>query len=333
MGMGEKQIGAVIIGRNEGERLKVCLASLQKQFPAESPMVYVDSGSSDGSCEYARSHGFSVIELDKSAPFTAARGRNAGWKFLVEQNPELDYIQFIDGDCELLDSWLKTAIEALEENETTAIVCGQRKERFPDETVYNRLADMEWNTPIGEALACGGDAVMRVEALKSVNGYNASYICGEEPEMCIRMRRKGWKVFRLDTDMTLHDMDMHTFAQWWKRSSRAGWSIAEGYDKYGREEERYMIKEYRSGFIWGAIIPCLAILPAFITPLSLLLLLGYPVLGFKIYRYRQQFGDSSSHARLYAFWCVLSKFPQLAGQWQYLKSKRKAQQATLIEYK
>lgn len=331
--MDQVNIGAVVIGRNEGERLKVCLRSLQERLPQGSPLVYVDSGSSDGSQSYAASQGVDVVELDTSAPFTAARGRNAGWKHLAQAHPELEYIQFIDGDCELFSDWITRAVASLNSDEKLAIVCGQRKERYAEASVYNQLADMEWNTPVGEALACGGDALMRLSALQSVDGYNSAYICGEEPEMCIRLRRKGWKIYRIDEAMTLHDMDMHKFSQWWKRSSRAGWSVAEGYDKYGQEPEAYMTKEYRSGWIWGAVIPLLAVLGTIITPWSLLLLGGYPVLAFKIFRYRRQFGDSTSASIKYALWCTLSKFPQLAGQWQYLQSKRKAQQATLIEYK
>ena len=41
-----KKIGAVAIGRNEGERLINCLQSLKKDL---KQIVYVDSGSTDGS--------------------------------------------------------------------------------------------------------------------------------------------------------------------------------------------------------------------------------------------------------------------------------------------
>ena len=43
-------IGAIIIGRNEGDRLRSCLDSLPK---AIDQVVYVDSGSTDGSIEVA----------------------------------------------------------------------------------------------------------------------------------------------------------------------------------------------------------------------------------------------------------------------------------------
>ena len=69
-------IGAVAIARNEGERLKSCLRSLIGKCAA---VVYVDSGSSDGSVAFARSLGVEVVELDLSKPFSMARARNAGF--------------------------------------------------------------------------------------------------------------------------------------------------------------------------------------------------------------------------------------------------------------
>ncbi|HSM81468.1 MAG TPA: glycosyltransferase [Nodosilinea sp.] len=328
------QIGVVTIGRNEGERLVRCLKSLQASVPAGSPIVYVDSGSTDGSVAKAREMGVEVVELDMSVPFTMARGRNTGFRYLIEHFPALTYVQFVDGDCELCADWLDQAVAALTQDSDLAIVCGRRRERFPDASIYNRLADMEWNTPVGEAKACGGDMLARVAAIQAVGGYNPKLICGEEPEMCIRLRQKGWKIWRIDADMTLHDAAMTRFGQWWKRSIRGGWAVAEGNALYGQSPEAYMVKEAKSGWLWGAIIPAMAIALSWPTRgLSLLLLLGYPLLGWKIYRYRLGQGDVPGHARLYAFLCTLSKFPQAVGQGRYWLTRWRRQPATLIEYK
>src|SRR6185437_8852333 len=93
--------GVVAIGRNEADRLKQCLKSLSQA----AYVVYVDSGSSDGSVEFAELLGVDVVELDMARPFTAARARNAGFRRLRAIAPELKYVQFIDGDCELDSAW------------------------------------------------------------------------------------------------------------------------------------------------------------------------------------------------------------------------------------
>lgn len=329
------KVGVVAIGRNEGERLIRCLKSLQAQLPDGFPMIYVDSGSTDGSVAAAQALGVHVVELDLSTPFTMARGRNAGFEYLAEIAPDLKFVQFVDGDCELLPGWIDTALQAIQQDERLAIVCGRRRERFPEASPYNRLADMEWNTPVGEAKACGGDFLGRVSALQEVKGFNGSLICGEEPEMCIRLRARGWKIWRLDANMTLHDAAMVRFGQWWKRSVRAGWAVAEGFTLHGRPPESYMQREFKSGWLWGAIVPALALGLVWPTRgISLLIgLLGYGLLTWRIYRGRRRGGDTPSDARLYALFCTLSKFAQSTGQIRYLLNQWRGKPAQLIEYK
>ncbi len=118
------KFGAVAIGRNEGERLRRCLKSLS----AATALVYVDSGSTDGSAQWAHAHGVEVIELDMSLPFTAARARNAGFKRLRFLVPDLAYVQFVDGDCELVEGWPEQSLSFLRTHLDVAAVCGRRRE-------------------------------------------------------------------------------------------------------------------------------------------------------------------------------------------------------------
>ncbi|RYI23340.1 MAG: glycosyltransferase, partial [Acetobacteraceae bacterium] len=216
------RVGAVIIGRNEGARLIACLAS----FPIwVRPLVYVDSGSTDGSAEAARAAGADVVALDMALPFTAARARNEGFARLRELGtPEL--VQFVDGDCKVQQGWVEAAVEFLDARPKVGVVCGRRREIRPELSVFNRLCDGEWDTPVGEAKACGGDALMRVKAVAEVGGYDAGLIAGEEPELCVRLRRAGWTVWRIDREMTLHDAAMTRMSQWWKRTRRGGHAFA-----------------------------------------------------------------------------------------------------------
>ena len=274
-----QKIGLVVIGRNEGDRLRKCLQSAQGTV---NQIVYVDSGSTDGSQAMTQSLGVQVVELDLSIPFTAARARNAGFDYLLQINPNLEYVQFVDGDCEIVAGWLESAYHKLQSNPKIAVVCGRRRERFPNQSIYNHLCDLEWDTPVGEAKACGGDAMMRVTALKEVGGFNPTLIAGEEPELCVRLRQQGWKVFRIDAEMTLHDAQMTIFSQWWKRSLRAGHAYAEGAWLHGKPPERHWVKESLSIWFWGFIVPFLAFVPCWFTSGFSLLLLGvYPLLTYK----------------------------------------------------
>ncbi len=324
-----RRLGAVVIGRNEGDRFRRCLDSL---LGRATPIVYVDSGSTDGSIEYARKHGVDVLELDASIPFTAGRARNAGVERLSQVAPEVKYAQLIDGDCELVDGWIEDAVAFLEESPEYAAAAGRLRERFPDASVYNYLCDVEWNTPVGDADACGGIAIMRVQAFEAVGGFMPGLIAGEEPELCVRLRQSGWRIRRLDIDMALHDGAMSRFSQWRKRAMRAGHAYAEGAYLHGAPPERMWVRESRRIVAWGLLLPALAIAAAPVTGgLSLLLLFAYPFNVIRIARRLRREGQSRPWTL--AFFLMLAKLPQAIGWLRFQWGKLTGNRSELIEYK
>lgn len=325
--------GVVVIGRNEGQRLINCLQSL-----ADNPVVYVDSGSTDDSVASSRRLGVDVVQLDMSVPFTAARARNVGASALLEKYPELEYVQFVDGDCRVNLEWLRRAQQTLDQDATLAAVCGRRREVNPGASVYNLLCDIEWDTPVGDADACGGDAMYRVKSLRGVGGFNEEFIAGEEPELCFRLRADGWRIKRIDHEMTQHDAAIHSFRQWWKRSQRSGYAYALGALEHGYDAtEPFRMKSCLSVLFWGGFIPLCGILFALIKPAVALvaLIAAYGVLWSKIYRhsYKRHREFSRRDIAIYAGFVVLQKFPELVGMlqcgWQYMLGRK----ASIIEYK
>jgi glycosyltransferase involved in cell wall biosynthesis len=328
----EEAVGVVAIGRNEGQRLRRCLESVLAQTPLA---VYVDSGSTDGSVEVARELGAAVVELDADRPFTAARARNAGLRHLSSAQVIPEFVQVIDGDCELVDGWLASAGRIMQDGPRVAVVCGRRRERRREATIYNRLCDMEWDTPIGQVRSCGGDALLRLAAVEEVDGYREDLIAGEEPELCVRLRRQGWTVHRIDEEMTRHDAAMTRFGQWWRRAVRSGYASAEGRALHGRSPERHAVREVRSILLWTLVVPLAAIglaIPTF----GLGLLAGvaaYALLWTRVRRHRRRHGDRSGDASLYASFCVLGKFAELQGVWRCWSGRWRGRPAGLIEYK
>lgn len=321
-------IGIVIIGRNEGERLIRCIQSLQEYV---KQTVYVDSGSSDGSIEAAKALGTQSLALDMSMPFTAARARNAGFSELLRLFPEIEFVQFVDGDSEILNNWVADAVLYLQNNPQIAVVSGILNERFPNKTIYNTLCDIEWKMPYGEVKACGGNAVMRVIALKQVDGFLPHLIAGEEPEMCVRLRQKGWKVWHINQPMMLHDANMISFKQWWKRTMRGGYAFAEGVTLHGSAPEFHWVAESKRAWLWGAIIPLFILIGLLIKPVwGLLLSLVYPLQFLRlIAKSKLPF----KHACLQSFFLILAKFAEVAGQVRFLLLRYRNRQGQLIEYK
>ncbi|UWQ92254.1 glycosyltransferase [Rhodobacteraceae bacterium M382] len=311
------RIDAVVIGRNEGDRLLACLRSLTGQV---REIVYVDSGSTDGSVEHARDLGATVVELDLTRPFTAARARNAG----IAQLPPGDFVQLVDGDCTVDPGWVATAATVLSDQPKVAVVCGRRREQAPQDSVYNRLCDREWDTPVGETLACGGDAMMRREALRQVGGYRDDLIAGEEPELCVRLRQEGWTIQRINAEMTRHDARILRFSQWWQRSRRAGFAFAEGAALHGAPPERHWVRETQRALVWGVALPVAAVVSAVLHPMGWALLLLYPT---QVLRLSRRLGLET------AFFTVVAKFPEAQGALEFLWHKRRASKRGLIEYK
>ena len=320
-------IAAVVIGRNEGKRLVNCLASIRADLKY---VVYVDSGSTDESAQTAQRLGASVVGLDPAKPFTAARARNEGFSAVQRLWPDIRWVQFIDGDCELDSAWLKTAIDFIRERNDVAVVCGRRRERYPMASVYNRICDLEWDTPTGETSACGGDALMRVEAFAGVRGFNPQVTAGEEPELCLRLRTNGWKVWRLDAEMTRHDAAMTRFGQWWLRAVRTGYGMTEVLDLYKYSRSAIWWHQWIRSILWGALLPVVIAAGALIHPAMLLATLIYPL---QVSRIAIRRGPASSFSWAYGLLMTLSRFAEVQGIIRYNWRRLHRGPIALIEYK
>jgi GT2 family glycosyltransferase len=323
--------GVVVIGRNEGARLRICLGSVLLQ---SRRVVYVDSDSTDDSVAYAKSLSVDVVQLDMRIPFSAARARNDGFQFLCQKYPEIIFVQFIDGDCELLEGWLDRALSFLDSSPSYAIAAGRVIERFPEKSIYNRLCGIEWNTPVGDAKACGGIFLIRRSAFESVGGFNPVVVAGEEPDLCYRLGGKDWKIRRIDNDMALHDSAIYRFSQWWRRAKRAGHGYAQGFALHFRDGNGYYLKESMRCWIWALGVPLLTILFAFVIRVyALAVLVLYPArfikTSFNKYKQCRRSGDSV----VYGLFTVLASWPQFIGQLLYIKRLLTRANITVIEHK
>jgi len=329
---GAQNIGIVVIGRNEGERLRRCLESL-RQSAAE--IVYVDSGSTDSSVRLAKDLGAEVVELDASVPFTAARARNAGFERLMASHPQTLLVMFVDGDCEIVLGWLPAAYRAFATDPRIAVAAGRLRERFPAASIYNRLCDLEWHVPAGEASSCGGIAVVRCDAFCEAGQFDPQIIAGEEPDLCVRLRRRGWKIMRLADDMALHDAAITRFSQWWKRAVRAGHAYAEGAARHGRRPERHFVRESISGWLYGFVVP-VAIVAGVVLwgHWGLLPVLIYPMLFAKIAlgRWRTH-QEEWAFVLLYAAACIVAKPAECLGQARYWIRRALRRAPRIIEHK
>ena len=315
-------IAAVVIGRNEGARLKRCLASVQAQV---ARIVYVDSGSTDDSVAFARSIGVEVVELDRSAPFTAARGRNAGAMALRDSGDMPDYIQFIDGDCLLVPGWIAAGLAHLQARPDLGIVTGWRSEIERDRSVYNAICDFEWHRPAGPIEACGGDMMVRAPAFFDLDGFNPQVIAAEDDEFCVRMRKSGLGIERLPLSMTRHDAAMTRFSEWWRRAVRSGHGFAQVGDlHYGLALPLVALAGLMLA-LSGAVLTGLLVIIAVMT--------GYELSWLRTMQGLIRAGLPTREAMHHALYLSLSKFPNLIGMLTYYWRRSQRRDMNIIEYK
>ena len=323
-------LSVVIICRNEGERLERCILSTQAIHgwqPAE--ILYVDSGSTDGSLDLAARLGATVLPLSPGT-FTAARARNLGWR-----NASAELILFLDGDTILNSDFPLAALTELRKDPTNAAAWGHRREICPCLSIYVRVLDLDWVYPPGETPYFGGDVLIRRAALEAVNGFDETLIAGEEPEMCRRMRNLGWRIQHIDVPMTLHDLAITRFSQYWRRSQRAGYAFAAVSARFRTSSDQFWSGEvWRNrlrGLFW-LLTPVLALAASVallsLVPVAIWLLILFAMAARTAWQYRWKSAPWST-LLLYGFHSHLQQIPILFGQLQFLFNRNKA----LMEYK
>jgi len=327
-------LSVVVIGRNEGERLSRCLESISHMRPLQGPIevIYVDSGSTDGSLERAVQFRAKVKRLESTDPCAAA-ARNVGWR--VAKAP---IIFFLDGDTVLDSNFVADSIAELNAP-NVAVVFGNRREIKPKASIYNRVLDLDWNAPAGIVEFCGGDALMRREVLESVGGFDERLIAGEEPEMCRRIRALGFTILHVDRPMTGHDLAMTRFSQYWRRAFRTGYAYAEVSARFRNTDLPLWDRKARRNIVHGAGLlgiivgaPLCSIVFHSLIPIATAVAIIAVLAIRTAVRFRWKTADLVT-LLLFGLHSHLVQIPLLFGQLKYQSDRFTGRTSKLIEYK
>lgn len=328
-------VSVVVIGRNEGKRLTACLASVHdaRWQNLNYELIYVDSNSTDDSVASAKASGAQVLQVKPLRP-SAATGRNAGWRAA-----QGDFVLFLDGDTMLHPDFVTRALASMQDR--VAIVWGHRRERAVQDSFYNRILDLDWVYQPGETAFCGGDALMRRAVLAEVGGFDEALIAGEEPELCRRLRAKGYTIQHPDIPMTTHDLAIRRFGAYWKRATRAGHAYAEISRRFADSGDRFWLRESRQNLIHGTamMVGAVVLLLTLMVSLQagLWALAGAGLLaGLMVVRTMKRNAWKSSDSVTLALYAVHSHFQQIPimiGQLLQSRDSRQGRKRALIEYK
>ncbi len=284
---------------------------------------------------FARSLGCEVVELTRDKPFSAARARNEGFaRGPGNAIPVCASCSLSMAIASWWKGWLERGCAAFETRPDAGVVCGHVREIHPEASVYNRLFDLEWRQKPGEIDACGGIFMVRPGVFQEVGRFRPEVIAAEDNEFCVRVRRTGRKIVLLDAPMVLHDAAMKSFLEWWRRARRTGHAYAQVAALHGGSDERYYVRDCRRTWIWGLIVPLLALGLAPLTRgWSLLLLLGYILQFLRIFQYGKGRGWPSGDAAVYAYFTVITKFPALLGMLAFYWRSFRGKTPTIMEHK
>jgi cellulose synthase/poly-beta-1,6-N-acetylglucosamine synthase-like glycosyltransferase len=328
------KLSVVIIGRNEAPRLARCLQSVQQMTPGpwQLEILYVDSGSTDNSLALAQAHSVRSLALHPERP-TAAIGRNAGWRAAGG-----DFILFLDGDTLLHPNFVLNALPSFADT-SIACVWGHRRELHPQRSLYNRVLDLDWIYAPGFTPFCGGDALFRRSTLEDVGGFDETLIAGEEPELCRRITASGQRILHIDQPMTLHDLAITRFSQYWKRATRAGHAYAEVSSRFANTPNPFWTHEVRRNRS-RALLFLILFFVSFLASLSLHSVL--PALAaaalFAALVVRTAWKARWKSPRpltllLYAIHSHLQQIPIAYGQATFYQNRHHGRRVNLVEYK
>ena len=327
------KVSVIIIGRNEGQRLQRCIASVQQADwgTLQHDICYVDSRSTDNSLALAQAQGAHTLVLPEG-PMCAAKARNLGW-----QAAKGEFILFLDGDTELHPDFVQHALTALDDSSLCA-AWGHRRESNPQQSIYTRVLDLDWIYPAGITPYFGGDVLVRRSALAQVGGFDATLNAGEEPELCARLRSKGWKILHIDSPMTRHDLAVRSFKGYARRCYRSGIAYAEVTHRMRAMGDALWQHEAKRDLVHGLLYASAPLLLALAFALhllagALLAALGLAVLLRSAWRCRDRAAGEVLLALQYALHSHVQKIPACLGQLAWKRAHARSQRLALVDYK
>ena len=192
-------ISAIVIGRNEGERLDACLASITDALgPLHHEVIYVDSRSGDDSLSIARERGARCFLLEDSET-TAGLGRYVGAK-----EARGEYLLFLDGDMRLCPGFVQQAMLAMATRGYDGVT-GQREDVYlRDGEVVSRTPNYFGCTSERIAPEFGGALFIRADALRRCGGWSPDTIACEEAELHARLLDAACRIGELPVPMIVH---------------------------------------------------------------------------------------------------------------------------------
>ncbi|HTY21532.1 MAG TPA: glycosyltransferase [Desulfomonilaceae bacterium] len=198
MNRGIPKVSVIVPVYNCRETILKCLNSLVALEHPSFEVIIVDDGSTDGTAEICEA--FSQIRLIKLSRGGPSRARNTG---ISQAQGEL--IAFTDGDCVVDKRWLTELESAFDGPEIVGVggdqrspddetMMGSRIQEFLKQigfmTGYIKTASIMQETEHNPSC----NAMYRKAVLEEVGGFDEALFPGEDVELDLKLRRRGWRL-------------------------------------------------------------------------------------------------------------------------------------------
>jgi type II secretory pathway predicted ATPase ExeA len=323
---GAPVIGVVIVAQGED---RLALRGLDSKIQS----VYVCESGDPGAAA-ARTAGAQVVEI-ADRTLSPGRARNAGYRHLKKVEPALAYVQFVEADVALDAGWLSVAARFMERRPEVAALEGRIAGRGTD-----RPRRAETGAPRDEETQCvGKNAFVRASAFEAAGGFRGDLPVNETQDLCIRLRRRGAHIWRLDAQMGARSAPTGGLGEWWRQRLAAGYEYAHGAALHGAPPERLYAGEQLRAVFWGALFPVLvlvaaiagATLAAFYAPVTgaMPVAVGILLLGMLVYLGKMALtAISLGPARLEswsdAILTTIGHAPEFLGAWRFYSGGARA---------
>ncbi|UCD05132.1 MAG: glycosyltransferase [candidate division WOR-3 bacterium] len=293
-------VSVVIIGKDEEKNLANCIRSVRDiEYPAERvEIIYVDNGSHDRSVAIARQQNINTVEERGQYP-SPGLARNRGIR-----EAKYDIIHFIDGDMTMDSGYLGKAVRFLDVDKIGCVI-GDVQELGSESSFLSRVLNYPWaSRKTGFVEAPGGGGTFRKSVLEAVEGYNPYVLKGQETEIGYRIREEGYRIYKIDHLMAMHDYGINRLDDLVKRSYRMGSS-------YGMIMTMPQVGSYadltrraRSLFVQGMLLTVVIAMLIITGRLFLLLAVPLVICLYVLLRHWREI-VSARDARAYAYYLLM----------------------------
>lgn len=199
-------LDVVIITKNQGWNAGRIVESVLDELTSipGARVMLVDSASTDDTVNIACQYPIRIIRLSKRQRLTAAAGRQAG----ITQT-SADIVLFLDGDMELCPGWIRAAMAVFQQEPDVAVISGDvidQPRDFVGRSNCRPLAHLH-QLAYDDVAHGGGAAAYRRSVLEQVGSFNPYLFSDEEPELCLRIRKSGYRIVKLRMPIANHFSD------------------------------------------------------------------------------------------------------------------------------